>query len=187
MKNEYLQHPDFTPIVSTPDELSQEFIEIIRPESVEVVDQYPDTVEIVDEYLELLEVSKEGPQGPPGEPTTYRYIAGETLSGHRVVALSTSNHVLYASNTNTSQLNTVLGITTGAALGGEYVNVKFAGMLVEPTWNWAPGLPVYLGANGVLTQTIPTLENGSLFILYMGNPITPTTLYINIKIPIILS
>ena len=76
----------------------------------------------------------------------------------------------------------MLGITTGAAAAGDAINVQASGEMTEVSWNWTPGLPVFLGTNGLLTQTPPV----SGFQLVLGVAISPTKLAINIKQPIVL-
>jgi hypothetical protein len=72
----------------------------------------------------------------------------------------------YASNDNVAHLAAPLWITTGAASPGSPVDVLITGLMVEPSWSWTPG-PVYLGANGQLTQTPPAAP-GAVFLAQVG-------------------
>ena len=120
----------------------------------------------------------QGPQGPAGGEVP-EYVAGEALGGHRAVTLL-SGEAVYASNTTALHLGRVIGITLGAAVQGDTVQVQPSGTLIEPSWNWNTALPVYLSTNGQLTQTTPTAG----FSLILGFPLTATSLYVDIREPI---
>lgn len=125
-----------------------------------------------------------GPVGPPGQAgaSYLTFTADGALSGHRAVRPTTAGAVGYASSAVAADANSVLGITTGAAATGAAINVQASGEMTEVSWNWTPGLPVFLGTNGLLTQTPPV----SGFQLVLGVAISPTKLAINIKQPIVL-
>lgn len=108
-------------------------------------------------------------------------VAGEDLSGHRMVRIE-SGSAWYASNADQSHAGKVAGITTGAAVATDPVSVQTQGLMTEPSWSWTPG-PVYLGADGALTQTPPT----SGFLLIVGRAIDTTKLLIGIQTPVLRS
>jgi hypothetical protein len=56
-------------------------------------------------------------------------------------------------------------------------------MIDEPSWNWEPQGLLFLGSNGLLTQTAPT--SGMLFCL--GFAVTETRAFIRPRDPIILN
>lgn len=104
-------------------------------------------------------------------------IAAVTLSGHRVVTPQADGQLNYASNDNIAHLTAPLWITTGAVTPGSPVDVLMFGVMIEPSWSWTPG-PVYLGANGVLTQTPPAAP-GALFLAQVGTATSPTSLFVD--------
>jgi hypothetical protein len=104
-------------------------------------------------------------------------VAAVALSGHRVVMPQVNGQLNYASNDNVAHLAAPLWITTGAASPGSPVDVLITGLMVEPSWSWTPG-PVYLGANGQLTQTPPAAP-GALFLAQVGTATSPTTLFVD--------
>lgn len=104
-------------------------------------------------------------------------IAAVALSGHRVVTPQVNGQLNYASNDNAVHLAAPLWITTGAASPGSSVDVLLTGLMVEPSWSWTPG-PVYLGANGQLTQSPPAAP-GALFLAQVGTATSPTTLFVD--------
>lgn len=99
-----------------------------------------------------------GPAGPPGGGSGSSVIvtgtAGVDLSGHQAVVRQADGTFVYADNTTPAHLALPVGITSGAATSGDQVQVVMFGELTEPSWTWAPG-PIFLGAGGALTQTVP--------------------------------
>lgn len=81
--------------------------------------------------------------------------AGENLSGHKAVAVIASEAV-HADKGTAGHRGLVRGITTGAANDGDTARVQVYGPMREPSWTWTPGLPIFVGSAGALTQTVPT-------------------------------
>lgn len=129
----------------------------------------------------------QGPQGIQGPSSAVvSYNASADLSGHRVVRLDDGQLVSYASSTNAADANFVVGMTLGAATAGSLVQILMSGEITEPSWNWAPNLPIYLGATGLMTQVPPDASKDA-FSLVVGFPISPTKAFISIREPIILT
>jgi len=120
------------------------------------------------------------PPKPPG-PDLLAYTAVTDVSGHRVMKIAIGG-VTYASSDDITAANLVLGITIGSAVAGAIVDVQLSGELTEPSWNWTPGLPVFCGISGYLTQDVPT----SGFVIIVGQVTTPQTIIVTIKTPIII-
>lgn len=142
------------------------------------------TVEVRD--IHVVAQGQQGPpgaQGPPGPAgaSVTSYVAGETLGGNRAVKANVSGQAVYATNTDAASQH-LLGVTTGAAVFGDNVSVQRSGVMVEPSWSWSPNQPVFLGANGVLTQTYPT---GALLSIIVGFALTPTSIHLSPREPII--
>ncbi len=111
----------------------------------------------------------------------FRGICGENIGGNRAIIV-TDNKFYYASQSNLNHVNKVIGITTQSGIINSSIIVQSSGEMIEPSWNWDIDKPVYLGNNGLLTQTIPSTG----FLLEMGIPNSNISLIIRIKIPIIL-
>lgn len=144
----------------------------------------------------VTEGGRVGPRGPQGEPgvkgdkgdpggITITRTTSTAISGHRMVLLDGSGLVDYASNTSLSHATRIVGMTTNAAALGDSVNIAMYGEVTEPSWNWDISKPVYLGGDGYLTQVEPSAPTAK-FSVVVGFPVTPTTLFINIGIPITL-
>jgi hypothetical protein len=124
-----------------------------------------------------------GPQGIPGASgaSYLTYKASGAVSGHRAVRAIGGGLLGYADSNTVAHANSVLGISMNAASNGNDVNVQFSGEMVEPSWNWTPGLPVFCGVQGVLTQTPPSVG----FQLVVAVAISATAVIVGIKFPII--
>jgi hypothetical protein len=147
-----------------------------NPDQIQVVVGAPGPVQVVD-------VFHQGPQGQTGSVTFLKYFADGTISGHRVVRATADGKVGYASSANPGDAQLIIGISMNAAADGDTVNVHYIGPITEPSWAWAPNMPVYCGIDGALTQTPPT----SGFILIIGAAISATAIFFDQKIAIILS
>ncbi len=131
--------------------------------SVEVVEVPGVEVVVMDDVrLEIVEAAIQGPPGPPGANGApgsggvqiLSLIAARDISGHRAV-VATVDGADYADPATPAHADAFLGITTGAALGGDVVTLQAAGEMVEPSWAWTPGTPIYAGTDGILTHTPP--------------------------------
>lgn len=96
-----------------------------------------------------------GPSGGDPGLVTLNGIAGEDLSGHRVVYLSQGSF-FYADKDFEEKILSVAGVTTGAALSGGNIQVISLGVISEPSWTWTYPAPVFIGNNGQLVQARPT-------------------------------
>lgn len=130
-------------------------------------------------------IGQRGVDGAPGVAggVVVQCTAGEALGGHRVVVLNAAAAAVYASNAVPEHLHKVLGLTTGAVILGAEVPVQTGGEMVEPTWAWTLDAPIFLGANGLLTQTPPVAG----FILVVAFPVTATKIFIKLREPLALT
>lgn len=163
----------------------------------------PTFVELVRQGT-VVQVATPGPQGPPGPqgepgaqgPPGASAIAGATrvtvtapaatvLSGHRAVRPRPDGTVAYADATDAAHLHGPLWVTIGAAAAGALVEMVTYGPLVEPSWAWTPGLPVFLAVAGALTQT-PLSGPPFLFVTRVGVATAPGTLFVDPHPPIAL-
>ena len=125
-----------------------------------------------------------GLQGPAGPPGADGDGVLTLLGGHRLVAADGAGGVTYARCDAARDLRAVRGIPLHAAEGGEDIAIRRIGEVEESSWAWTPGQPVYLGLNGVPTQTLPP---GAIFGLIVGIPTTPTTLFMAPREPILFT
>lgn len=127
-----------------------------------------------------------GPPGPAGAAAgRVAAVAGQALSGHRVVTFDSSGLAVYADNATASHAWASVGVTTAAAASGSVVEVAVTGEIIEPSWSWAPGLPVFVGANGALTQTAP--QAAGVFCRVIGAAKNATSLLVGAQIPVFIA
>lgn len=141
-------------------------------------------VEQVEETV-IVAVAEQGPPGRPGEPgpaggASVQRTAGSSLSA-LIAVYELDGLVCALSADDAVHIDLLLGITLTAAQAGEPVNVQRLGAIEDSGWNWVPGR-VYLGANGALTQTPPTIG----FDLLIGSATSPTRITLNLQDPISL-
>lgn len=118
-----------------------------------------------------------------GQPNVEVVTPSSPILGHRVLAINSSNLYEYASADNLSQLGLVRGINPSASISGEAIHLATTGEVVyESGWSWSPG-PVFLGFGGFLTQVEPEYPL-SLFSQVVGVAISPTTILVQLELPI---
>lgn len=116
---------------------------------------------------------------PTGGPTVLR-TAGTVLSALRVVT-ERDGSVYLADPLVQADTDFIVGITVTTAQQGAQVVVQRAGTLDDAGWTWIKDL-VYLGANGMLTQTAPV--TGAYVVI--GSAPSPTRINVDIRQPIYL-
>lgn len=119
-----------------------------------------------------------GRQGEPGESGITGCTAGEVLGGHRCVSMQDDERVYHTTSGN---IPTFAGIAVHAAIAGSFVKIRTSGKLTDPSFSFTPDLPVFCGADGILTQTEPV--SGELLIV--GQAVNTTTMLVNIQ-PIVV-
>ncbi len=115
-----------------------------------------------------------GQRGLPGFSTTV--LAAQPLGGHRAVTVD-------GFHADPEDADSLAGITTAAGAAGSVVDVVVKGPMVEPSWNWTPGQPVFIGALGVLTQNPSTTG----LIRRIAWAVSPTQINVDLMPPILQS
>ena len=124
-----------------------------------------------------------GPQGPAGPAGGEAYYTAATaLGGQRAVCLQ-SDGLHYADAATAGHVGLVAGITPGAVEAGALTSIVCFSEMTEPSWNWTPEQPVFVGLNGVLTQTLP---DTAVFSQVVGVATSPTSIFVRLREPLIL-
>jgi len=105
------------------------------------------------------------------------FEAGQTISALRVIRISALGKAIYASSAVALDISTAIGVSITSAITGNNVMIVTNGEIEDLTWNWIPSAPIFLGVDGVLTQTPPT----SGFLQIVGNAETSTKMKVNIQ------
>ena len=150
-------------------------VEVVSP-AIEVLVENP--------AVETVQVGLQGPPGPPGPPgpsgtAIYEFVARAPMGGHRIIALDEAGVPVYASNDDPDSALRAVGISLNAADIGGTIRVQAEGAITEPSWGWLTDRPVYLGKDGLLTQTVPTYPDAQVAMI-VGFPISPTSLFFNL-------
>lgn len=126
-----------------------------------------------------------GPPGPPGASIpggALVKLSNGVVGGGRMVRYVDATHVGIASADTIAHLASIAGVSLTAASAAEQdVNFARLGEVVDSGWAWTPGLPVYLGLNGVLTQTH---SPAWAFVLIVGVALSATRLIVDFRAPI---
>lgn len=122
-----------------------------------------------------------GEKGIAGSPD-FELVAGEAVGGHRIV-VQIEDKAYYATNDNAQHVMRVLGMTRNAASTGDILNVVRSGLISEASWNLDVTKPVFLGVNGLITQTPPET---AIFSLIVGFPTLSNQIFISIREPLVL-
>lgn len=121
-------------------------------------------------------------QGPAGTSAVHlQRIAVGPIGSQRAVIAVGSSGVAYADCTAPEHMGRVLGISTGAADDGDLVTVQTADVLSDPSWAWVPDVDIYVGAVGVLTQTMPP---NAAWWMRLGWALSATEMQIDMSEPV---
>lgn len=169
-----------TPIVGVT-ETAREVVDLESPVFV--------TVDTKTQEQVVVSAGEQGPQGVPGVDSDAtgllkkQYTAGATLSGHRVVKMGGDGRVVYADQSTLYDADILLGVTLNAANEDDPVVVHLFGEAEEVSWSWTIHGSIYLGVNGLLTQTAPT--SGAL--VRVGHATGTDSMFVDIDNPIYLA
>ena len=159
-------------------------IEVLLVGGAELVVENQTAIEIIDvsEPTDIIEAQAQGPIGPQG-PTGLSgssissYPAAVAVGGHVAVVLDSDGKAIPA-DAATAAHRAVTGITLGAAVQDAAVEVTAAGLIEHVGWTFTPGLPVFLGLAGALTQTLPP---SAVFSKVLGMAVTPARISVDFQ------
>lgn len=150
----------------------------VQPAIIEVVANVSESVVQVQEGLR----GPQGPQGVPGAGNSISITATSPIGGNRAVRGDGLGSVAYADSSDVTHIGKCIGITMNAASIGETLEIAISSEITEPSWNWAIG-PIYLGVNGLLTQTVPSTG----FVQRIGTAVSATRVVVLVHQPILIN
>lgn len=172
-------------VISVDSEITDSVIDLSIEPSQTILELVPTTT-----TLEISDIGLQGIPGPKGddgntEQLNVAGVAGQTLSGHRLVTYQPDGRLVYASPDNPNHFTQSVWLTKNSAVEDDIMSLVAMGEVTEPSWSWTSGNSLYLGLNGVLTETPP---NGvSVFVRIVGNAITSQSIYFDPSPPILFS
>jgi hypothetical protein len=110
-------------------------------------------------------------------------VSSANLSGHRAIAL-VGGVAIYADCRIAEHAYLTMGVSESAVVLGANLLVFNRQPIEEPTWDWAPGQPVFLGQGGLLSQSVPV--SPALFVLQVGIAVSAHRLDVDIQRPIFI-
>jgi len=114
---------------------------------------------------------------------TITKLSGAAIGGGRVVRYVDGEHVAIASADSLGDLEWMAGVTLNAVSAAEQeIQLRRLGEIADSGWTWTPGAPIYLSTNGVLTQTY---SSSWAFVLVVGTALSPTSIVVDFRFPII--
>lgn len=145
---------------------------------------HPNATEFVNGFMSAADKAKlDLLPGGGSLGLAFEATAGEAIGGHRAVILDADGLAFYASQDDPTHMGSVAGVSQGAVVLNDAVSIMAKGRLIEPTWAWTPYLPIFLGLNGLLTQTPPVTG----FLLVLGSALDATTMLVNPSSPIVIT
>lgn len=140
--------------------------------------------------IKMIQRGLSGEKGEAGDAaaanTTNAYTAGENLSALKLVCIDTTSGELFlADSVDVGTSYTVIGMTLNAVNAGEQPNILFEGPYIDSGWSWnmASDVSLFLGANGLITQTPPT----SGYLLRVGFATSSQSIFLHLSEPVILT
>ena len=82
-------------------------------------------------------------------------VAAVAVGAFKAVAFRADGRIEPASHDNPAHCSRLAGVTLAAVAAGATARVSVNGLVRSGGWTWTPGAPVFVGANGDLTQTAP--------------------------------
>lgn len=143
----------------------------------------------LDGTKEVVRVASVGIQGPPGADgvdadNVVIRTSGQAISGGRVVKLGPDGKVYLASAGVVGDATLIVGVAVTATSGpDESLTVRLEGRMTDPVWSWTPGMPLYCGANGVLSHTPPAPPMA--FVCEVARALTATEILVDTQTPIV--
>jgi len=73
-----------------------------------------------------------------------------------------------------ARLSNFLGVITNNATPGQNTTIVMYGIISDPNFSWIANSPIYIGAGGYLTQTMPTSN-----VRMIGKALGPHVMFVN--------
>lgn len=111
-----------------------------------------------------------------------RCLASAPISPYRGITLDVNGEGIYASSDNAAHMHRVIGISVESVPASTLFGIYNHEILFNASWSWSVGGPIYLGLQGILTQTPPVFPD--VFSLRIGVALTPQIAEIEVQTPI---
>lgn len=102
---------------------------------------------------------------------------GDTVSAFRMVRLESDGMLYQTGNINISEMSKIIGMALNSGTAGGAIQYLSFGEYENAVFTFTPGTPLFLGANGELTNTYNDIGE----FMDLGRSITDTKLVLNIN------
>jgi hypothetical protein len=133
--------------------------------------------------LQKASTSTPGSGASSGSSSSVSLIASEPIAGFRAVFQSAAGQVLLVDPTSPARAQLPLGVSTASSGAGVALPIQTSGLLSLGASLLTPGLPVWVGPLGVLTQTAPAAPTS----IQIGLAVTNTQLVIAPERPVLIT
>lgn len=125
---------------------------------------------------ELIDPSWITAAAVPGAPPL---PATQNVSALRIIS-NVDDEYVYANPLDAIASASVAGMSLQSINADEFLTPANNQPVTSQSWTWVRGSPVFLGANGTLTQTPPTIG----YLVVVARVLSPQTLFVHIEDPI---
>jgi len=114
---------------------------------------------------------------------TQEFVTFEAIGALRLVATNNNNQWVLASNTNSNHMGRVAGISVNSYSAGVPARMVQSGTIFDSSWTWVPKGQIYVGTNGLLTQTPPNLTTAKFYQI-VGTALTAQRILFRLETPL---
>lgn len=112
----------------------------------------------------------------------FKTAINQPLSGHKLVISIGRDGIDYADANRIEHAGVLYGMTVTASEVGASAEVKTSGEIEHAGWSFTANKPIFLGADGELTQVVPNAQN-SKFQQQVATALTATKINLHIYPP----
>lgn len=114
------------------------------------------------------------------DPSLFVMISGDPITNLHVVGVGSDGKAYLAKASEELLSGSAVGVAVTSAIPDQEITIKVIGIFESLSLSLTPGLPVWVGPEGELTQVIPTAPINK-FSQQVGTALTPTKILVEIQ------
>lgn len=131
--------------------------------------------------VELRDIAELIPTIPqPTDPSLFVMVSGDPITNLHVVSVGTDGKTYLAKASEELLSGSAVGIAVTSAIPDQEITIKVVGIFESLSLSLTPGLPVWVGLAGELTQIVPTAP-ANKFSQQVGTALTSTKILVEIQ------
>lgn len=127
---------------------------VINNDSVEIDNNFDLTLNVTEPLRIEVGTGYNGQQAIASGTLDVTITAQEAVGAYRAIGYDG----MYT-QPNADSLSIYAGVTRMATIVDDPINVVRSGLMTENAWTWTPDAPIFIGIDGVLTQSQPLAGN----------------------------